>query len=116
VFNQLRRRLAPPPLRLQCGSGLAATLPRLCRPGPVLAEPVGPDPLRLSNRHHPGAVPAVVLHPDVHLAGVEPAAVALVPLRIGGGVSNTPIVLEAVWDSGVTAAADEARIERGAPQ
>jgi hypothetical protein len=90
----------------RCGSGLAATLPRLCRPGPALAEPLGPDPLRLSDRHHPGAVAP---HPDVHL--VEPAAVAPVPLRVSGGVSNTLIVLEAVWDSGMTVATDEARNE-----
>ena len=99
----LRRPLCGP------GSGLAATLPRLCRPGPALAEPLCPDPLRLSNRHHPGEAPAVAPHPDVHL--VEPAAVAPVPLRVGRGVSNTPIVLEAVWDSWVTVAADEARNE-----
>ena len=47
-----------------CGSGLAATLPRLCRPGPALAEPLCPYPLRLRNRHHQGAP-----HPDVHLVG-----------------------------------------------
>ena len=76
--------------RPRCGSGLAATLPRLCRPGPALTEPLGPDPLRLGDRYHPGAAPAVAPHPDVHL--VEPAAVAPVPLRVGGGVSNTPIV------------------------
>ena len=40
--------------RRRCGSGLAATLPRLCRPGPALAEPLGLDPLRLGDRHHPG--------------------------------------------------------------
>ncbi len=40
---------------------------------------------------------------------VEPAAVAPVQLRVGGGVSKTQIVLEAVWDRGVTVAADEAR-------
>ncbi len=85
--------------RRPCGSSLAVTLPRLCRPGPALAEPLGPDPLRLGDRHHLGAALAVAPHPDVHL--VEPAAVARVPLRVGGGVSNTPIVLEAVWDSGV---------------
>ncbi len=33
-----------------------------------------------------------------------------------GSISKTPIILEAVWDSGVTVAADEARNERGAPQ
>ncbi len=61
---------------------------------------------------HPGAAPAVAPHPDVHL--VEPAAVALVPLRVGGGASKTPIVLGAVWNRGVTAAADETRNEGGA--
>jgi hypothetical protein len=44
----LRRR------RPRCGSGQAATLPRLCRPGPALAEPLGPDPLRLGDRQHEG--------------------------------------------------------------
>jgi hypothetical protein len=100
--------------RPRCGSGLAATLPRLCRPCPALADPLGPDPLRLDDRHHPGAAPAVAPHPDVHL--VEPAAVAPVPLRVGGGVSIPLSVLEAVWDSGVTVAADEARNKGGAPQ
>ena len=42
-----------------CGSGLAAMLPRLSSPGPALAEPLCSYPLRLSNRHHPGAP-----HPD----------------------------------------------------
>ena len=74
--------------RPRCGSVHAATLPRLCRPGPALAKPLGPDPLRLGDRHHPGAAPAVAPHPDVHL--VEPAAVAPVPLRVGRAVSNTP--------------------------
>ena len=93
---------------------LPATLTRLCRPGPALADTLAPDPLRICNGHHPGAAPAVAPHPDVHL--VEPAAVAPVPLRVGRAVSNTPIVLEAEWDSGVTVAADEARNEGGAPQ
>jgi hypothetical protein len=31
-------------------------------------------------------------------------------------VSNTPIVLEVVWDSGVTVASNEAQTEGGAPQ
>ncbi len=103
---------APPPpcAAPRCGSGLAATLSRLFRPGPARTEPLGPDPLRLGDRHHPGAAPAVAPHPDVPL--VEPAAVAPVPLRVGG----TPIVLEEVWDSGVTISADEARNEGGAPQ
>jgi hypothetical protein len=98
----------------RCGSGLAATLPRFCRPGPAFAEPLGPDPLRFGDRHHPGAASAVAPHPDLHL--VEPAAVAPIPLRVGGGVSNSPMVLEAVWGSAVTVAADEARNEGGAPQ
>ncbi len=58
----------------RCGCGLAATLPRLCRPEPALAETLAPYPLSLSDRHHAGAAPAVAPHPDVHL--VEPAAVA----------------------------------------
>jgi hypothetical protein len=29
----------------RCGSGLAATLPRLCRPEPALAETLAPHPL-----------------------------------------------------------------------
>ena len=73
----------------RCGSGLAATLSRLCRPETALAETLAPHPLSLSDRHNAGAAPAVAPHPDVHL--VEPAAVAPVPLRVGGGVSNTPI-------------------------
>jgi hypothetical protein len=92
--------------RPRCGSGLAATLPRLCRPDPALAKPLSPDPLRLVDRHHPGAAPAVAPQPDDHL--LEPSAVAPVPLRVGGGVSSTLIVLEVVLDSGMTVAADEA--------
>ncbi len=53
--------------------------------------------------HHPRAAPAVAPHPDVHL--VEPAAIAPIPLRVGGGASKTPIVLEAVRNHGVTVAA-----------
>ncbi len=45
--------------RPRSGSGLAATLPRLCCPNPGLAEPLGPDLLRLGDRHHPGAASAV---------------------------------------------------------
>ncbi len=102
-----------------CIRGLAATLPCLCRPDPALAEPLCrgcPDPLRLGDRHHPGAAPAVAPHSDVHL--VEPAAVqvAPIPLRVGRSVYNTPIVLEVVWDGGVTIAADEARNEGRPPQ
>ena len=93
---------------------LTASLPSLCCPGPALADAHAPDPLSLCDGHHPGAAPAVAPHPDVHL--VEPAAVAPVPLRVGRAVSYKPVVLEAVWDSGVTIAADEARNEGGAPQ
>jgi hypothetical protein len=75
--------------RPRCGSGHAATLPCLCRPGPALAEPLGPDPLRLGDRHHPWAAPAVAPHPDVHL--VEPAAVASVPLPGTGGSPSRPV-------------------------
>jgi hypothetical protein len=84
-----------------CGRCLAVTLPRLCRPEPTFAETLAPYPLSLRDRHHhdAGAAPAVAPHPDVHL--VEPAAVAPVQLRVGGGVSKTLIVLEAVWDCGV---------------
>ena len=66
-------------------SGLNVTLPCLCRPNPALADSdsdtLPPDPLRLSDGHHPGAAPAVAPHPDVHL--VQPAAVTSVPLRVG---------------------------------
>ncbi len=40
---------------------------------------------------------------------VEPAVVTLVPMRVGGGISKTLIVLEVVWDSGVTVAANQLR-------
>ncbi len=71
---------------------LATSLPSLCCPGPALADALAPDPLRLSlcDGHHPGAAPAIAPHPDVHL--VEPAAVAPIPLRVGGGASKTLIV------------------------
>ena len=114
IIDQCSIRPAAALGSLRCGSCLAATLPRLCRPEPALAETLTPYPLRLRDRHHAGAAPAVAPHPDVHL--VEPAAVAPVPLRVGGGVSKTRIVLEAVWDRGVTVAVDEARNERGVPQ
>jgi hypothetical protein len=99
----------------RCCSGLAATLPCLCHPEPALAETPAPDPLRLGNRNHPGPGVALTVapHPDVHL--VELVVVTPVPLRVSGGVSKTPIVLEAVWDSGVTVAADEARNEGAHP-
>ena len=95
-------------------SGLAASLPSLSCPDPALADTLAPDPLSLCYGHHPGVAPAVAPHPDVHL--VQSAAVAPVPLRVGGGASKTPIVLEAVWNRGVTVAADETRNEGGAPQ
>ncbi len=47
--------------RPRCCSGLAAMHPRLCRPEPVLAETLAPYPLRLRDRHHAGAAPAVAL-------------------------------------------------------
>jgi hypothetical protein len=112
IIDQCSIRPAAALGSLRCGSGLAATLPRLCRPEPALADTLAPYPLSLRDRHHAGAAPAVAPHPDVHL--VEPAAVAPVPLRVGGGVSKTLIVLEAVWDRGVTVASDVARNERGA--
>ena len=74
--------------RLSC---VAATLPRLCRPDPALTDTLAPDPLCLSDGHHPGAAPAVVPHPDIHL--VESAAVAQIPLRVGRGAAKPPIVL-----------------------
>jgi hypothetical protein len=81
-------------------SGLAVSLPSLSCPDPALADTLAPDPLSLCYGHHLGVAPAVVPHPDVQL--VEPAAVAPVQLRVGGGASKTPIVLEAVWNHGVT--------------
>jgi hypothetical protein len=45
---------------------------------------------------------------------VNVAAVAQDSLRVCGGMSNTLGVLEAVWDSGVTVAVDEAQNEEGA--
>ena len=114
IINQCSIRPAAAIGSPRCGSGLAATLPRLCRPEPALPETLAPYPLRLRDRHHAGAAPAVAPHPDVHL--VEPAAVAPIPLRVGGGASKTPIVLEAVRNRGVSVAADETRNEGGAPQ
>jgi hypothetical protein len=105
--------------RPRCGSSLAVSLPspRLCRPEPALAETLALHLLRLSlcYRHHPGAVPAVTPHPDVHWHLVEPAAVARIPLCVRRGAAKTPIILEAAWDSGVTVAEDEALNERGTP-
>ncbi len=72
-------------------SSLAAALPGLSCPDPALADTLAPDPLSLGDGRHPGAAPAVPPHPDVHL--VQPAAVAPIPLRVGGGASKTPIVL-----------------------
>ncbi len=97
-------------------SGLASSLPSLCCPGPALADTLAPDPLSFCDGHHLGAAPAVAPHPDVHLVEPGPAAVAPVPLRVGGGASKTLIVLEAVWNRGVTVAADKIRNEGGAPQ
>ena len=112
IIGQCSIRSAAALRRPRCGCCHAATLPRLCRPGPALAEQLSPDPLRIGDRHHPRAAPAVAPHPDVHL--LKPA-VAPVPLRVGRAVSYTPIVLEAVWDSGMIVAADEARDKGSAP-
>ena len=95
-------------------SGLTATLPRLCRPDPALADTLPPDPLHLNDGKHPGAAPAVAPHPDVHV--IEPAAVAPVPLRVSGGASKARIVLEPMWNCGVTVAANEAQNEGRSPQ
>jgi hypothetical protein len=83
IIGQCSIRSAPAFGRPRCGCGLAATLPRLCRPDPALAESLGPDPLRLGDydRHHTEAAPAVAPHPDVHL--VDPATVDSAPLRVG---------------------------------
>jgi hypothetical protein len=116
VFNPLRSCLVLPPLRQQpsCDASSSLALSATLVLQLLLSlEPLCPDPLSLSNRHHPGAALAVEPLPDVHI--VEPAAVFLVPLRVGGGVSNTLVLLEAVWDSRVTVAADEAQNEGGAP-
>jgi hypothetical protein len=58
-------------------SCLAVSLPGLSCPDPALADTLAPDPLSLSDGHHPspGAAPAVAPHPDVH--SIEPVAVAL---------------------------------------
>jgi hypothetical protein len=61
--------------------GFAVSPPSLCCPGSALADMLAPDLLSLCNGHHPGAAPAVVPQPDVHL--VEHAAVSPVPLRVG---------------------------------
>ncbi len=63
MIGQYSIRSAAALRRPSCGSGLAATLPRLCRPGPALAEPLSPDPLCLGDRHHPGSAPALAPHP-----------------------------------------------------
>jgi hypothetical protein len=85
---------APPP-PWAAPTAAAASLRRflVSAAEPALAETLAPYPLSLRDRHHAGAAPAVAPHPDVHL--VEPAAVAPVPLRVGGGVSKTLIVLDA---------------------
>jgi hypothetical protein len=95
IIVQFSIRSAAALCRPRCGSGLAATSLVL-----LSLEPLGPDPLHLGDRQHPGVAPAVAPDPEVHL--VNPVAVAPAPLRVGGGVSNTLIVLEAVWDSTVT--------------
>ncbi len=83
---------SPPPRR---GSGLAATLPRLCSPDPALAETLSPDPLRRLSVSAMDTIRARPRpYPDVHL--VEPATVAPVALCICRGTSKAQIVPEAV--------------------
>jgi hypothetical protein len=89
-------------------------LPSLSCPDPALVDTHAPDPLSPCYGHHPGEVPAIAKHPDVHQ--VDPAAVALVLLLVGRGALNMLIVLKAVWNSGVTVAANETLDEVGAPQ
>ncbi len=105
IIGQCVQSAPPPPLAAPAAAA-ASLLPRRGRLAPALAETLALNPLRLCDGRHPGTAPAVAPHPDVHL--IEPAAVAPVPLRVGGGVSKTRIVLEAVRNSGVTVAADEA--------
>ncbi len=91
---------------------LTATLPRLCRPDPALPYTLAPDPLHLSDGHHLGVAPGPLApHPDLHLVEPAQAAVAPVQLRVGRGSSKAQIVLEAMWNGGVTIAADEAQNE-----
>ncbi len=92
-------------------SCLATSLPSLSCLDPALTDTLAPDPLSLCYGHYPGVAPAVAPHPDVHL--IQPAAVAPVPLRVGGGASKASMVLEAVWNRGVTVAADETLNEGG---
>ncbi len=94
-----------------CAAAALLSLPGPSCPNPTLADMLAPDPLSLCNGHHPGAAPAVALHPawDVYL--IEPAAVAPVQLCFSRGASKTPIVLEAVWNCGMTVASDETQNE-----
>ncbi len=48
IISQCSIRPAAALGSLRCGSGLAATLPRLCRPEPALADTLAPYPLSLS--------------------------------------------------------------------
>jgi hypothetical protein len=97
------------------GSGLAVLLPSLCCLGPARADTLAPYPLSLCcDGHHLGAASAVVPHPDVHL--VDSTAVAQVPLCDGRGTSKTTIVLDTMWNSGVTVPANETLNDGGAPQ
>ncbi len=102
---------APPPPSA-APAAAAASLRRFLISA-AFADTLASDPLSLCYGHHPGVAPAVAPHPDVHL--VEPAAVAPVPLRVGGGTSKTLIVLEAVWNRGVTVAVNETRNEGARP-
>ena len=105
-----------PPPPSAAPAAVAASLSRFLvspAPGPALADTLAPDPLSLCYGHHLGLAPAAAPHPDVHL--IEPAAIAPVPLRVGGGASKARIVLEAMWNRGVTVAADETWNEGALP-
>jgi hypothetical protein len=93
---------------------LAVLLPSLPCPGPALADTLASGLLSLCHGDLLGAAPAVAPHPDIHL--IEPAAVAPVLLRVSSGASKMPIVLEAVWNGGLTVAADETLNEGVAPK
>ena len=50
IIDQCSIRPAAALGSLHCDSGLAATLPRLCRPEPALADTLAPYPLSLRDR------------------------------------------------------------------
>jgi hypothetical protein len=96
---------------------LAATIPRLGCPDQADPDFVGalaPDSLGLSDGYHPspGAAPSVSPYPVVHLlesAQFTPSRCIIITMHIIRCVAKTRIVLEGVWNHGVTVAADDAR-------